>query len=204
MLKRFFSWLNQPLGRIGLLIAVLALLSIAAVGIYQTQQPPPQPIQFPHNLHVGLGVQCLYCHPGALRGPSPGIPTEMKCWGCHQQLSKYADGSIPLPPDLQKLKSYVESGQPIPWVPVYQVPDFVHFVHRPHIAAGLNCETCHGDMSKKTVATIEQTVNMGWCLNCHLARTQNDPQNNPTNDPAVAATLQQKRTKLTDCGTCHY
>jgi len=53
----------------------------------------------------------------------------------------------------------------------------------------LNCENCHGDMSKKTVATLEETVNMGWCINCHKTKTANDPV---------------KRTKLLDCGTCHY
>ena len=204
MVKRFLSALNQPLGRIGLLIAFLALFSVAAYGVYQTQQPPQQPIQFPHYLHVGLGIQCLYCHPGSLRGPSSGLPTETKCWGCHQQLSKYADGTVALPPDLQKLKQYVESGAPIRWVPVAQVPDFVHFNHRPHIAAGLNCETCHGNVAKMTVYQNPQVMNMGWCLNCHRARTEDNFQNNPNHDPAVSAMLAEKRTKLLDCSTCHY
>ena len=84
MINRIFNALNQPLGRIGVLIALLVVLSGAVWGISLTQTTPEQPIQFPHNLHVGLGIQCLYCHSGALRGPSPGIPTETKCWGCHQ------------------------------------------------------------------------------------------------------------------------
>jgi hypothetical protein len=190
MVKRFLLWVrDEPLGRIGVLIALLAIFSVGSYGLYLTQTSPEQPIQFPHNLHVGLGIQCLYCHPGSLRGPMSGLPTETKCWGCHQQLAKYADPAVQWPPELAKLKKYVESGQPIPWVPVAQVPDFVHFNHRPHIAAGLNCENCHGDMSKLTVAQNPQVMNMGWCINCHRARTVNDPV---------------KRTKLTDCGTCHY
>lgn len=189
MVKRIFSWVMDPLGRIGILIGFLALLSVASYGIYQTQTVPPQPIQFPHNLHVGLGVQCLYCHPGSLKGATSGLPTETKCWGCHEQLAKYADPASVWPPELQKLKDYVESGQKIPWVPVAQVPDFVHFNHRPHIAAGLNCENCHGDMSRVTVAENPQTMNMGWCLKCHRERSAEDPE---------------KRVKLTDCSTCHY
>jgi len=183
MIRRVFSWLNQPMGRIAVLIAALTFFSVAAYGIYQTQQPPEQPIQFPHNLHVGLGVQCLYCHPGALRGASPGLPTETKCWGCHQQIAKRT-------PELEKLVEYVEDDErSIQWVPVAQVPDFVHFNHRPHIAAGLNCENCHGNMSKMTVAENPQVLNMGWCLTCHRQRAGAD---------------KEKLTKLIDCGTCHY
>ncbi len=182
MVNRVFNALNQPLGRIGILIALLVVLSGGVWGIVQTQQAPQQPIQFPPNLHVGLGIQCLYCHSGALRGPSPGIPTETKCWGCHQQIQ--IQGT-----ELPKLAAFVKANKPIPWVPVAIVPDFVHFVHRPHIAAGLHCEDCHGDVSKDTVYVNPQVMNMGWCLNCHRQKAQDNPV---------------LYTKLTDCGTCHY
>ena len=184
MIRKSFEWLMSPMGRIGVLITVLSLFSLAAYGIYQTQQPPEQPIQFTHKLHVGLGVQCLYCHPGALRGPSPGLPTQSKCWGCHQQIAKTNTS-----PKLAVLKDYVLNNKQIEWVPVAQVPDFVHFTHRPHIAAGLNCETCHGDLSKMDIYENPQVINMGWCLNCHKQKAGDDAE---------------KLTKLTDCGTCHY
>ena len=199
MIRKTFEWLLSPMGRIGVLIAVLSLFSLAAYGIYTTQQPPEQPIEFTHKLHVGLGVQCLYCHPGALRGASPGLPTQNKCWGCHQQIEKTLTS-----PKLAVLVDYVENNKPIKWIPVAQVPDFVHFNHRPHIAAGVNCENCHGDMSKVEIAENPQVMNMGWCLNCHRTRTEDNIQNNPENDPAVSAVLETKRIKLTDCGTCHY
>lgn len=182
MITRFFNALNQPLGRIGVVIALLAVFSGAVWGIVQTQTPPDQPIQFPHSLHVGLGIQCLFCHTGALRGPSPGIPTDTKCWGCHQQIPVRGT-------ELPKLAAFVKEGKQISWVPVAQVPDFVHFVHRPHIAAGLNCENCHGDLSKMTVYQNPQVMNMGWCLNCHRQKAANNPE---------------LLTRLTDCGTCHY
>jgi hypothetical protein len=175
MIKRILEAVNRPLGRIGVLIALFVVFSLGVWGIAKTQTSPKQPIQFPHSLHVGLGIQCLYCHPGALRGPSPGIPTETKCWGCHQQIA--IKGS-----ELPKLAKYVQNNQAIPWVPVADV-------HRPHIAAGLNCEDCHGDVSKLTVYENPQLLNMGWCLKCHRQRSQEDPV---------------LRAKLTDCGTCHY
>jgi hypothetical protein len=206
-MSKLFELLKRPGTQIILLVAFLTLVSGAAWGIYQTQIPPQQPIQFPHSTHVNLQIPCLYCHPGAWRQASAGLPTEQKCWACHGQLKKYFQPPVPVsqwPPELQKLSQYVQENKPINWVPVYQVPDFVHFNHRPHIAAALNCETCHGDMSKKTVATLEQTVNMGWCINCHKAKTENDATNNPKNDPGIASALAVKRTKLLDCGTCHY
>ena len=198
MIRNFLEWVMGPMGRIAVLITVLSVFSLAAYGIYQTQTPPEQPIQFPHNLHVRLGVQCLYCHPGALRGPSPGLPTQTKCWGCHQQIAKTFDPNFP---ELSvKLVGYIERNEPIPWVPVAQVPDFVHFTHRPHIAAGLNCENCHGDMTQVVIAENPQVLNMGWCLNCHKSRTDYTAET----DPEKRAQLVEKRAKLTDCGTCHY
>jgi hypothetical protein len=191
-MQKLFALLKRQEIQLLLLVGFLVVISGGAWTVYQTQIPPEQPILFPHNIHVGLQIQCLYCHPGAFRQASAGLPTEQKCWACHGQLKKYYQPVVPVenwPVELQKLRGYVERGEAIKWVPVYQVPDFVHFNHRPHIAASLNCENCHGDMSKKTVATIEKTVNMGWCLNCHMERTKNDPV---------------KRTKLIDCATCHY
>jgi hypothetical protein len=184
MIKRLFDWLKQPLGLIAVGIAFLALFSFAAYGISLTQQSPAQPVQFPHKTHVGLGIQCLYCHPGAAKGPSAGIPSEAKCWGCHNQIQKTQTSAL-----LKPLKDSVISGIPLKWVPVVWVPDFVHFNHRAHIAAGQNCENCHGDMSKVTVAQNPQIFNMGFCLNCHRK---------------VAADNQTLLVKLTDCGTCHY
>jgi len=199
MVKKLFEWVISPMGRIAVLIGAVAVLSLGAYGVYASQQAPEQPIQFRHDVHVNLGVQCLYCHPGALRGASPGLPTQTKCWGCHQQIAKTQTSER-----LAVLVDYVQNNKPIEWIPVAQVPDFVHFNHRPHIAAGLNCENCHGDLSKMEIYENPQTINMGWCLTCHRARTEDNVQNNPGNDPHVSEMLLEKRTKLTDCGTCHY
>src|SRR6185369_6467423 len=87
MIKRLFDWLKQPLGLIAVGIAFLAVFSLAAYGLSTTQTAPDQPIQFPHFRHINAGIQCLYCHPGAAKGPSAGIPSAAKCWACHQQMS---------------------------------------------------------------------------------------------------------------------
>lgn len=180
--EKLIALFKDPIPRALLIVAFLTLVIGAGWGIYQTQQPPEQPIEFPHNRHIGLGVQCLYCHPGAWKGPSAGIPTQSKCWGCHQQIAKES-------PELDKLAAYVVSGELIPWVPVFIMPDFVQFMHRPHIASGLNCETCHGELSTMTVAESTIEMNMGWCLNCHIEQSEDN---------------QELMNKLTDCTTCHY
>jgi hypothetical protein len=102
---------------------------------YGSENPAATSAAHPRtHVHIGFGVQCLYCHPGAWRQASAGLPTIAKCWGCHQQ--------IPIKnADQQKLADAVASNTPIEWVPVFIMPDFVYFNHRPHIAAGLNCET---------------------------------------------------------------
>ena len=162
-------------------ILLVFVLSAGTYGVWLTQQPPAQPIQFNHSLHLGFGVQCLYCHPGAWKGASAGLPTQTKCWGCHQQ--------IPIKnADQQKLMDAVLNNEPIQWVPVFIMPDFVYFNHRPHIAAGLNCETCHGELSRMTVAEPRKNMGMGWCLHCHRTRAADD---------------EVLLTRLTDCGTCH-
>jgi len=184
MIKKIFDWLFSPLGRIGLLIVGLIVFSAAAWGISLTQTSPEQPIQFPHDRHISFGVQCLYCHPGSLRGPVSGLPTQAKCWGCHQQMEITKTSEL-----LKPLVAAVENDEPIQWVPVAMVPDFVQYNHRPHIAAGLNCEDCHGDLSKMTIYENPQVLNMGWCLDCHRAESEDDPE---------------KRLRLLDCGTCHY
>jgi len=184
MIKNIFQWLASPLGRVGLLILTLIVISAAVWGISLTQAAPGQPIQFPHSRHVGLGVSCLYCHPGSLRGPVSGLPTQTKCWGCHQQLNITKTSE-----KLKPLVAAVENNKPLQWIPVAMVPDFVQYNHRPHIAAGLNCEDCHGDVSKMEVYENPQEFNMGFCLKCHREKTVNDPE---------------LRAKLLDCGTCHY
>jgi Cytochrome c7 and related cytochrome c len=177
----FFSLLiKKPLVQIGLGIIGLVLLGGFVIGVRQTQIPPPQPIQFPHDQHVSLGVPCLYCHSGALRGDSAGLPTVALCNGCHQQTKK-------TDPETDKLASYVKNSESIAWVPVAILPDFVFYSHRPHLAAGINCENCHGEVGQMTAA-VPQKMNMGWCLDCHTARSRNNPV---------------MLTKLTDCVTCH-
>jgi len=178
-MEKILQFLKNPIIRIGLGLGVLIIVGAAVGGLVVTQLPPEQPIQFPHNVHVGIGAQCQYCHPAVAWGPDAGLPTTDKCWGCHQQVQKKS-------PKLDQLAEFARSNSAIPWVPVAIQPDFVHFNHQNHIAAQINCETCHGEISNMSVAIPQPRQNMGWCLSCH--------QNNRPDD----------FTRLSDCSLCHY
>ena len=171
------AWLSRSrLWIIGTVVVLLIGASVVVVA--RSQAPPEQPIPFPHNTHIALGVQCLYCHPGASRGRVAGLPTVGKCQGCHSNLTKQSDL-------LDEVSDFWANNETVAWAPVAIQPDFVYFTHRPHIAAGLNCENCHGDLSQMTVAEPFGNHNMGWCLNCHQDQGA------------------EKWVKLSDCATCH-
>lgn len=98
--------------------------------------------------------------------------------GCHTNVATEHEA-------VQQLAGYWERGEPIPWARVNVQPDFVYFSHQPHLGAGINCETCHGNVGAMTETRPVLRMDMGWCLDCH---TEQAPEH-------VA--------RLADCITCH-
>ena len=136
---------------------------------------PVQPIAFPHPQHVqSLQMNCLYCHFSANKSPDPGMPAVQTCMGCHLIV---AAGK----PEIQKLAKFYADSTPIPWVRVHKVPDYVQFPHMRHVNAGVQCQTCHGEVQKMPRVYQYSSLNMGWCVNCHVANKVRY-----------------------DCSTCHY
>jgi c(7)-type cytochrome triheme protein len=161
-------------------VLVVVLLSIAfflSQPGTQAQGATQQPIAFNHAVMVKQGITCLFCHADATRSPVAGMPSVQKCMGCHTVID--TDN-----PEIVKLAAYWQRQEPIPWVRVNQLPRYVYFSHQAHVvAASLNCETCHGDVSLMTVDQPVVQMNMGWCLSCH-EKQANAPQ-------------------LMECETCH-
>lgn len=157
--------------------------------VSKTRQGPEQPIFFSHVIHAGsFKIDCQYCHSNARRGTAAGIPSVERCMGCHKIIA--ADGN----PEVKKLHAYWERKEPIPWVRVFKLPEYVIFPHKNHIQAGLPCQTCHGRieaMERVHAETGQSLVNdlrnlvglggpppkltMGWCVECHakLNETRN-------------------------------
>ncbi len=141
-------------------VLVIAIIAGYFVWIAPARAAPSQPIAFPHVTMVQVGIPCLFCHADATRSPVAGIPSVDKCMGCHRTIATTT-------PVVQQVANYYNRNEPIPWVRVNRLPRFVYFTHRVHIAQGLNCERCHGDVGHMTVDVPVANMNMGWCLSCH-------------------------------------
>ncbi|MBL9024951.1 MAG: cytochrome c3 family protein [Myxococcales bacterium] len=94
MAALFPPWTNaaMPLG----VVMVAAAGAAAIVGPmvyvrmpYSTEQltPVEQPVEFDHRHHVGdAQIDCVYCHSGAEKAASAGVPDTETCMGCHSQV----------------------------------------------------------------------------------------------------------------------
>ncbi|MEQ1855750.1 MAG: cytochrome c3 family protein [Longimicrobiales bacterium] len=180
---------------IGGLAGVLALAGVAFVqgggAEGEAEGGGVQPIAFPHNLHAGseegqANMNCQFCHFSAERSVDAGIPPVSTCWGCHQVIP-----GRNAPEEVLKIEEHMESGEPIPWVRIYKISDHAHFPHMRHIAAGLQCQQCHGEVQTMGVLTERDPVwggaNMGWCIDCHRQPNEQGVQQ-----------------ASTDCAVCHY
>ena len=144
----------------------LGLLVVAAVvaGLARARRPLAQPIAFNHQLHVEeMGAECTDCHQHVLTGARATIPNIAVCADCHGEAQTESA-------DEAKLVEYIQTGEPIPWVKVYTVPDHVYFSHRRHAAiAAIECETCHGEVGQRTKPVVWPAVKMTMdhCMDCH-------------------------------------
>ena len=62
----------------------------------------------------------------------------------------------------------VDEGDPIEWVKVHNLQDFVYFNHSQHVVVGgLECQECHGPVQEMQTVYQHAPLTMGWCINCH-------------------------------------
>ena len=151
------------------LTIVMALLVIGGflLAAYGRTDSPQQPIAFSHKIHAGdFKIACEYCHSYARRAAVAGIPSVQRCMGCHKITA--ADK-----PEIQKLQNHWNQKQPIQWVKVTSLPDFVFFEHWPHIRAGVKCQTCHGPVETMEETRQVKALTMSECLACHRKEKAN-------------------------------
>lgn len=199
----------------------LVVLAAGATGwrLPDNQQgyAPAQPVAYSHRLHAGeLGIDCKFCHTAAEHGRHAGIPSADVCLKCHKYVTSSFDllqqeltradkeqrkPATVISDDLREFYTALGIEDPkqpvlaptagIAWKRVHNLPDYVAFDHRAHVAAGVACQTCHGPVeSMERVRQIEN-LSMGWCVNCHREATANG-----VHGKSVKAS--------TDCSTCHY
>lgn len=137
---------------------------------------PEQPIEYSHMLHAGeKQIPCQYCHSSARRSAYAGIPSLNTCMGCHKYVATDS-------PEIMWITEKYNNNEPVEWVKVHDMPDFVRFAHKPHIHSekiaenyaeeiaendGQSCFLCHGNMKEVTVAKQQKSMQMGWCIDCH-------------------------------------
>ena len=122
---------------------------------------PVQPVPYSHALHAGqLGIDCRYCHSYVERSGFANLPTAQTCMNCHSQIKTTS-------PLLAIVRQSYATGQPVPWIQVHQVPDYVYFNHAVHIARGVSCVECHGRIDQMEVVEHAKPLSMGFCLQCH-------------------------------------
>jgi hypothetical protein len=120
-----------------------------------------QPVQFSHEHHVGgLGIDCRYCHTTVETSYFAGMPNTKTCMTCHSQIWTNAEILAPV-------RASWQTGTPIRWNRVHDLPDFSHFDHGIHVQKGIGCVSCHGRVDQMPLMWKEQSLQMEWCLSCH-------------------------------------
>ena len=167
-----------------------------------------QPVPFSHDHHVGeVGLDCRYCHSAVEVSSSAGMPSTATCMGCHSVL--FADAPL-----LEPVRASLRESKPIEWNRVYDLPDFVYFNHSIHVAKGIGCTSCHGDIGKMPLTWKASSLQMEWCLECHrdpgkFVRPRSEVFN-PDWDPASLTAIERAalveeygiQSKMS-CSVCH-
>ncbi len=203
---------KKPVYIVAVLLAAIVTGTLAyALSNVRKGYEPRQPILFRHTRMAGppvwqtnakgekvnaggFGIPCVYCHTMAYKGRHSTVPSTAVCMNCHTSVGLNKEWVL-------KMKEYWDRGEPIPWVKVHDLPDFVYYDHSAHVNAKDDqgrprlpmtdangkpmknvCENCHGKVEEEEIVRVQVNFNMQWCLDCHRKP--------------------EMRTS-TDCVTCH-
>jgi hypothetical protein len=189
------------------------VISQEAIAIGRSKDYVPlQPIKFSHQVHAdGNKIDCKYCHSTVEQSKAAGIPSAGVCMNCHMVVR---EGPRSGKFEISKIYTAIDSGRPIQWIKVHNLPDFVFFSHAQHVGAGkVECRECHGAVEKMDVVKQVNDLSMGFCIKCHREREVQFIDN------AFYATWKEFHEKMkkgeikrvtvedvggTDCMKCHY
>ena len=178
----------------------------------QQNYAPDQPVKFSHKVHVGdNGIDCKYCHTTVEQGKSAGIPATNLCMNCHVIIR---EGTNSGKFEIAKVVNASESGTPIEWIRIHNLPEHVFFSHAVHVGSGkIDCASCHGPVETMDVMKQHSDLSMGWCINCHR-ETKVQFAENPYYETYIKLHEELKNGKTdsitaekigaNDCMKCHY
>jgi mono/diheme cytochrome c family protein len=200
------------------------------IGIDQGYMPV-QPIHYSHKIHSGDNqIDCQYCHSSARKSKHSGIPSLNVCMNCHENIAEY-NGEEDLEKgytkdfytnEIKKLykavgwdeesRTYTGDTEPVKWVRIHNLPDFVYFNHSQHVnVAGIDCKECHGPIEEMEIVYQHSSLTMGWCINCHRESDIKVKDNEYYTKIHKELSKKYGVEKLTaaqmgglECGKCHY
>ena len=142
-------------------VVVVSIVAVLGAAYYPGYLGPEQPISFSHRIHAGnKEIGCLMCHPNTLTAPVAGMPPVETCMLCHSRIIVHY-------PEIERVRRRYDANEPIWWVRVSYLPDFVNFTHEMHLIAGIDCGKCHGDVKAMDRLVLPQRFTMGFCIQCH-------------------------------------
>jgi len=192
----------------GLVYAVVLVTGVFSPQMSAMGYAPEQPVPYSHALHAGnMGIDCRYCHTSVETTAKANIPPTATCMNCHATVRTTSE-------KLTLVRQSAETGEPLRWVRVHDLPDFVYFNHAGHIQSGVGCVSCHGRVDRMEVVEQVKPLTMGWCLDCHRNPEPNlrprefvtDMTWQPDGDPVELGRRLRAEHNInpsTDCVTCH-
>jgi hypothetical protein len=194
-----FDGRHKKLALLGALL-LLPILVYVGITVFPTASNqgyyPEQPIPFSHKIHAGTNkIQCTYCHTAAETSRHATIPAMNVCMNCHSVVAVNS-------PHIKKLKAAYDKGEPIQWIRIHELPDFVQFPHHRHVAKNISCETCHGDVKTMDRVHQDKPLTMGWCLDCHRGSTT--PKHILAEKFPGDKNPRGKQVAPINCSACHY
>ena len=192
---------------------------------------PVQPIHYSHKIHAGANqIECKYCHSSARVSKHSGIPSLNVCMNCHQNIAEY-NGEEEIDKgytkefytkEIKKLYAavgwdeenqvYTGNTEPVKWIRIHNLPDFVYFNHAQHVMVGeVKCQTCHGPVEEMEIMYQYSPLTMGWCINCHRETNVKVEDNEYYTKIHEELSKKYGVENLTvaqmgglECGKCHY
>ena len=168
-----------------------------------------QPVPFSHEHHVaGLGIDCRFCHISVEVSSNAGLPPTYTCMTCHSQI--WTNAAL-----LAPVRQSLADDKPIIWNRINDLPDYVYFNHSIHVAKGVGCSSCHGEVDRMALTYKAKSLTMQFCLDCHRDPAPNlrptdqiyNTQWRRTADTPSPETLMTKYhiggRNLMDCSICH-
>jgi menaquinone reductase, multiheme cytochrome c subunit len=212
----FPRWANKTRALAGVLLGAAPLYLTGLVWYGASPKTtdvgyePKQPVPYSHALHAGqLGLDCRYCHNTVEQAAHAAIPATQTCMNCHQTVHTKSEKLAPV-------RASWETNDPVEWVKVHDLPDYVYFNHSAHVTRGVGCVTCHGRVDQMDEVYQQEPLSMSWCLDCHRNPEKNlRPPEEVTNmtwappdgqDAIEYGKMLREKNHLnpsTDCSTCH-